>query len=59
MISAQDKLDQKILNDEVDIPEDVAGCHIDCDEALDESSTAIRVQQLRPHHPAASRLQKD
>jgi serine/threonine protein kinase len=54
---AQDKLDQKILNDEVDFPEDVTGCHIDCDEALDEEScTATGVQRLKSHRPAATLL---
>ena len=42
--NAQYNLEQKILNDEVDFTTYVAGCHIDCDTALDqESSTATRV----------------
>jgi hypothetical protein len=36
--NARHRLDQKIVNDEVEFPEGVTGCHIDCYGAFDEES---------------------
>jgi serine/threonine protein kinase len=45
--TAQDNLDRKIQNNEVDFPEDVTGSRIKCDKVSDEESfKATRVERL-------------